>query len=236
VLAVSDGLRKEMIDLLALRPEMCRTIYNPVEIGRIRTLAREPVEAFVADSGLPVVVTCGRLILLKNHRLLLKAFRDVQARQPSRLVILGEGPERPALEALAQELGIAEHVSFLGFQANPFKFMARAVVFALSSDTEAFPCVIQEAMACGVPVISADCDYGPREIITDGRNGLLVPPGDQAALTAAIVRVHPDAELRARLAAEASRTVLRYDAPAVTRQYESLFDEVLAKSGRGGGA
>lgn len=236
VVAVSEGIRRDLIGGFGLSPGLVRTIYNPIGVLRVRALAAEPAPEMADGSGLPAVITCGRLVAEKNQALLLRAFRDVQGKCPSRLVIAGDGELRAELERLAAELGVRERVRFLGFQANPFRLMAKAACFALSSRWEGFPMVLLEAMACGAPVVSADCDYGPREIITPERNGLLVPPGDQAALAVALARVLTDAELRARLAAEASRTVLRYDAPAVTRQYEGLFEEVLGKSGRGGGA
>lgn len=226
VIAVSDGVRRETLALFGMASEDCVTIYNPLEIEAVREMAEEPAAGMSAD-GRPVIITGGRLTADKNVALLLRAFREVREQHPARLLILGDGPERPALEALSGELGLEGVVTFLGFQSNPFRYLAKAAVFALSSDKEGFPCTIQEAMACGVPVISSDCEYGPREIIAHGENGLLFPPGDRAALAAALGRLLGDAALRARLAENASRDVKRYDAKAVTKQYEELFDRVL---------
>ena len=99
------------------------------------------------------------------------------------------GPEREALRKLVSDLGIEDKVSLAGFQGNPYQFLSRADVFVLSSGYEGLPMVILEAMACGVPVISTDCRSGPREILQNGRCGLLVPVGDEGALSKGIVTI-----------------------------------------------
>ena len=122
--------------------------------------------------------------------------------RPARLVALGEGPERPRLEALAAALGVADRVALPGFDPNSYAYMRRARLFVLPSRAEGLPTVLIEAMACGTPVVSTDCRTGPREILEDGRWGTLVPVGDEGALTrameAALARTaHPDVRRRA---------------------------------------
>ena len=96
---------------------------------------------------------------------------------------------RSRLIALAKRLRIQDCVDFPGFKENPFAFLAKANLFVLSSRHEALPTVLIEAMACGCPVVSTDCPFGPREILEEGRLGPLVPVGDAEALAAAMVRV-----------------------------------------------
>lgn len=141
---------------------------------------------FDGAGGPPPILSVGRLARQKDQRTLLRAFAKLRESRPARLAVLGEGPERPALEALARELGIAADVDFPGFRINPFAWMARARVFALSSSFEGCPNVLVQAMACGAPVVSADCPTGPDEILEGGKWGRLVPVGDPAALAAAI--------------------------------------------------
>ena len=127
--------------------------------------------------------------------------------EPARLVILGEGAERPKLDHLARELGVAADVDLPGFEPNPYKFMARADVFAVSSRVEGMPNTIIEALACGCPVVSTDCPSGPAEILQNGRHGRLVPMGDDAALAAAIsatLQAAPDRDALRRRAADFS--------------------------------
>jgi glycosyltransferase involved in cell wall biosynthesis len=102
-------------------------------------------------------------------------------------VLLGEGELRPELEALARSLGISSDTDMPGFDPNPFRFMARAAVYVLSSDWEGLPTALIEAMACGCPVVATDCVGGPREILNDGELGLIAPRGDVKALAAAIM-------------------------------------------------
>jgi len=129
---------------------------------------------------------------------------------------------------------LADSVIMPGFQHNPFRYLAASTVFALTSNWEGFGNVIIEAMACGAPVVSSDCDYGPREIIRDGENGLLFPPGDRQALAERLSRLLGDAALRVRLADAGRQSALRYDAEAVARQYEAIIDRVLLADSSGG--
>jgi glycosyltransferase involved in cell wall biosynthesis len=133
-----------------------------------------------------VVVGVGRFTTQKDFATLLRAFARVQRVSPCRLVILGEGKERPALERLSRELGVEHAVSLPGFVSNPFAFMARAAVFASSSAWEGLPGALIQALACGTPCVATDCPGGSREVLGDGRFGLLVPVGDVSALAAAI--------------------------------------------------
>ena len=118
--------------------------------------------------------------------LLLRAFAAVRQIRPVRLVLLGDGELRAELETLARSLGIAEDLDMPGFDANPFRYMARAAAFVLSSDWEGLPTALIEAMACGCPVVATDCLGGPREILNDGALGRIVSLGDVEALAAAI--------------------------------------------------
>ena len=129
--------------------------------------------------------------------------------RPARLVILGEGRERDALAGLVRELGIGHAVALPGFVANPFAWMARARVFAVSSIYEGLSMVLVEAMACGTPVVSTDCPHGPREVLEDGRWGLLVPVGDAEALATAILETLRDPLPRGRPGVPVPRVLRR---------------------------
>src|SRR5206468_2155724 len=123
-----------------------------------------------------------------NYPLLLEAFALLVRRYPARLVILGEGERDRALRDLAVRLRLGESVSFRGFQRNPWKYIARADVFALSSRYEGFGNVLVEAMACGTPVV-ATTSPGTREIVTDGCDGILVERHDAADFAATLERL-----------------------------------------------
>jgi glycosyltransferase involved in cell wall biosynthesis len=150
-------------------------------------LAAEPVDhPWFASGEPPVVLGVGRLTKQKDFATLLRAFAELRACRPARLAILGEGEERPALESLVRELDLVPEVWLPGYQRNPFKFMARAGVFVLSSAWEGSPGVLVQALACGAPVVATDCPSGPREVLGGGDAGRLVPVGDASALAAAV--------------------------------------------------
>jgi glycosyltransferase involved in cell wall biosynthesis len=189
ILAVSEGVADDLARTAGLPRERIAVTYNPIVSDALAAAAREPVaHAWVAPDAPPVVLGVGKLKPQKGFDVLLRAFARVRAARTARLVILGEGPQRRALERLARELGIANDVALPGFVANPFAWMAKSAVFALSSRWEGLPSVLIEALACGCAVVSTDCPSGPAEILEAGRLGPLVPVGDAAALGDAIAR------------------------------------------------
>jgi glycosyltransferase involved in cell wall biosynthesis len=134
----------------------------------------------------PVVLAVGSLTVQKDFPTLIRAVAHVQETRPVRLLILGEGQDRPTLEAQVRKLGLEQSISLPGFVANPYAYMARASVFVLSSRWEGLPTVLMEALFCGAPVVATDCPSGPREILRGGQYGRLVPVGEVTALADAI--------------------------------------------------
>jgi glycosyltransferase involved in cell wall biosynthesis len=122
----------------------------------------------------------------KDFPTLINAFARLRQSRPARLLILGEGPERPMLEALLAQLGVEQDVSLPGFVKNPYPYMARASVFAMSSRWEGLPTVLIEALYCGAPIVATDCPSGPSEILRNGEIGRLVPMKEPTALAEAI--------------------------------------------------
>lgn len=210
VVAVSAGVADDVARRSGLARERVAVIYNPAVPPELVARAAEPVaHAWFAAGAPPVVLAVGRLGAGKDWPTLLRAFARLRARADARLVILGgdRSPERTdkrtaALRALTAELGIAASVDFAGYQDNPFAFMARASVLAVSSRNEGFCNVIAEALACGCPVVSTACPSGPGEILEGGRYGRLVPVGDDVAfadaLAATLVAPRDAERLRAR--------------------------------------
>lgn len=137
----------------------------------------------------PVIATAGRLVPVKDHWTLLRAFAELRASRSARLVIFGEGPLAAELQAYAEQSGIGPDVLFAGYVNDPGACYAAADLFVLSSTSEGFGNVLVEAMAAGVPVVSTDAPHGPREILDGGRFGALVPVGDATALADAMARM-----------------------------------------------
>jgi glycosyltransferase involved in cell wall biosynthesis len=203
VVAVSDAAADDLAKLIRMdRSRLCR-IYNPVVTPELLELASEPLgHPWFADGAPPVVLAAGRLTEGKDFATLLRAFAGLRRVRPARLLILGEGRERANLESLAAQLDIRADFELPGFVANPFRFMRRAAVFALSSRWEGFGNVLVEAMACGAPVVATDCPGGPREILESGRHGKLVPVGDAGSLARALAE-QLDSPMRASIVARA---------------------------------
>ena len=188
VVANSFGAARDLKRIAPRISSKVRVIHNPVVWPDLHAKAAEPVDhPCFRDSETPVVLAAGRLVELKDHATLMRAFAMVAKARPARLVIIGEGVERDNLAALARELEVEDLVELPGFQRNPFAWMSKARVFVLSSVYEGSPNVLVQAMACGTPVVSTDCPSGPREILQDGAWGSLTPVRDHDALAAAIL-------------------------------------------------
>ncbi len=205
VAAVSDGAAADLARTVGLARERVATLYNPVDLERVRELSRAPLDdPWLAPGQPPLVLAVGRLKSEKDYPTLLRAFARARARRPLRLLVLGEGGDRAELERLVRQLELDEAVRLPGFARNPYAYMARAGVLVLSSSWEGLGNVLTEALACGCPVVSTDCPNGPREILEGGRYGTLVPVGDDAALADAILETlaAPPAPERMRAGAE----------------------------------
>jgi glycosyltransferase involved in cell wall biosynthesis len=223
LVAISDGVGAQLARRFGIDSTRVSTIYNAVDLSTVRARADELAGNLPTQ---PFIVAAGRLVPQKGFDLLIRAFAARLEERPISLVIAGEGPERSALEALARTLNLQGRVYFPGFVRNPWSFFARAAAFVCSSRWEGFGNVIIEAMACGVPVVSTDCDYGPREIIRHGQSGLLVPVENVEALATAIGSVVDDRQLAGRLAEGARRRACDFDVGHMTRAYEQLFREL----------
>ena len=160
----------------------------------------------------PTLVAVGRFNEQKGFDLLLNAFAEIADRIPDwRLIIFGEGPQRPLLERQVSKLGLSARVSLPGASTTPGAWLAVTDIFVLSSRYEGFANVLAEAMASGLAVAAFDCDFGPADMITDDVDGLLVPPENTGALAAAILRLATDEALRQRLGAAAAAGASRFD-------------------------
>ena len=223
VTAVSRGVAEDLTRRLGLPPRSIRVVYNPVVTADLdEQAAMEPPPGWPGDDQ-PVVLAVGRLVPAKGFADLLAAFAGLDGHPSARLVVLGEGTERAALGRLALELGIAERVWFAGFDPNPFRYMARATVFVLSSRFEGLPGALIQAMACGAAVVSTDCPAGPAEIIDDGVDGFLVPVGDRPAMVARVGQLLEDAALRSRIGRAARRSARRFSLEATLGGYEEAL-------------
>jgi glycosyltransferase involved in cell wall biosynthesis len=194
VIAVSRGVADDIATRTGLPRTGITTIYNPALRAEIAGLAEQPnAHPWLQPGEPPVVLGVGRLSAAKDFPTLVRAFARLREQRAARLIILGKGKDpkktakrQAALLDQARSLEVAGDLDLPGFVLNPYAYMARAAVLAVSSAHEGFCNVLVEAMACGCPVVSTDCPSGPAEVLDGGRFGRLVPVGDDCALAAAI--------------------------------------------------
>lgn len=211
---------------------------NAVDVKEIALLSLIDDDGKVtADAG-PLFVNVARHAQQKNLPLLLRAFRRYLAEGGSgTLVLVGAGPDTGELRALAFDLGLGAKVVFRGRLTNPFPQMVAATAFVLSSEEEGFGLVLVEAMALGVPVVSTDCPGGPREILRDGRAGLLVSDGDERALAHAMQRIAVNPALRAALTSAGVERAKDFAPSVVARAWLDVLESTgTVLDGPGGGA
>lgn len=224
IVTVADAVTQDLVSRFGLREDLITVARNPLDLLRIVRSARHPVEPDLC--GANTVVAVGRLVHLKGFDLLVRAMARLPVELDAHLVIIGGGPERPALERLVAELSLGDRVTLLGISDNPWCVMARAAVVAVPSRTEAFPTVIGEALALGIPVVATRCSEGVAEYLERGRCGVLVAPENVDALAVALASVLEDEGLREHLANAGPRRVQEFDASRAARRYESLLLEV----------
>lgn len=218
---VSDDLRRIVIDRHFANPATTVSVRNPIALPPASSV---PDRAGLATRPNVVLAAC-RLVPQKDVGTLIRAF--AQSRLAEKLVILGDGPERPTLEHLVRELGIAGRVEFVGYVREPWPWFQRAKVFAHASTTEAFGNVIVEALSFGLPVV-VTATGGPTEILDRGGHGSLVPVGDARAFARALDATLADPGDPAKRRARASE----YDLATVADSYQAIIDEILGRPRR----
>ena len=233
ILPTCPGIAQQLQERFSVPETRIMILPNSVDCDRIKQYKTERFDhAAFTDSAVPVVITAGRLVYQKGVDVLIKAMGLLRERMRFRVVILGEGPERPNLERLTVQQGLADRVFFLGFQQNPWRFIGRAAVFVLASRYEGFGNVLIEAMACGIPVVTTAAPFGPEYIVAGHNCGLLVPVEDPPALAYAVEQVLTDEALRTQLRAGALRRAEEFDVSHVFKRFWSLMQMLLEEEGR----
>jgi glycosyltransferase involved in cell wall biosynthesis len=214
--AVGERAAREVEELVGLPRGSVRTIRNGVPDVELEPLPR-PFEG-------PILGSLGRLDRQKGHDVLLRALAELPE---ARLVLVGDGPERAALEELALELGLGERVLFAGWQEEPRRWLTAFDAFVLPSRFEGFPLAVVEALLARVPVVASDVG-SVAEAVREGETGLLVPAEDERALAAALRRLLGDEALRRRLGERGRELALEsFTAAAMARSFERLYEEIL---------
>jgi glycosyltransferase involved in cell wall biosynthesis len=205
-------------------------IPNPVVIeDRDEDPAAEAQARKLADARW--VLAMGRLVPQKGLEMLLRSFAEAveKVKEQWHLGIIGEGPLREQIQEQIRALGLGESVHFLGTFANPLPVLRAGDIFALSSRYEGFPVSLLEAMACGLPAVAFDCDHGPREIIRDGKDGLLVPAGEEKAFARSLTRLMRNQRMRERFSRAGASALRRWNRSAYLDRWQHLIGSVTPR-------
>ena len=238
VLAVSDGARESAKRFYGIRDEKIQTHRNGVDVELIREQATIPVNdtwwnspGGRGSSSVCRIVSAGRLNQEKGFHLLVTAVRQLCDRYPTidfRVALLGEGAHRNLLEQQVRQLNLSDVVRMPGFQTNAAAWYKSADVFVLPSLMEGMPNVLLEAMACGTPVVSANCHSGPAEILDNGRLGALVDVGDSRALEVGIENVlNHSAEAKGRAVTALAVVESEWSIHAAARRLENILETAV---------
>ncbi|MBI2717627.1 MAG: glycosyltransferase [Rhizobiales bacterium] len=223
-IAVADGVADEVARLSGVSRERIATVFEPVLDETIAERSTEALDhPWLAKGGPPVLLGVGRLRMQKDFPTLIAAFALARKKRPMRLVLLGEGSQRPRLQKMIASHGLENDVCLFGYSENPFAWMARASLFVMSSAWEGLPAVLIEALACGCPVVSTNCPSGPWEILDKGKYGRLVPCRDPQSLAQAILDTL-DAPVDRQLLIERAKA---FTAQASVDGYIAIFNRVL---------
>jgi len=240
IIAIAEGVQTDLIAGFGVEQSKIEVIYGSVDSESARQMALEPVDHPWFSESSKFIALSGRLVVEKNQADLLRAFAIVRKNAFSRLVLIGDGPEKANLVRLARSLEIESHVLFTGFQSNPHKFIARSSVFAFPSVFEAQGLVLLESMAVGCPVAAYDCPVGPREMLAPGTKspagewsmeeaqyGILVPGGNVEALVGSILKLMADSQLRERYACIGRERAAHFSAEEMAKKYLAAMIAVL---------
>lgn len=221
VVGNSEGVVADIAAVAQLPAERVHLVRNPVVTPELSALAAEAVDhPWLAPGAPPLVLAIGGLRRQKGFDTLLEAFARLRARRACRLAILGRGHLADELARRADDLGVADDVTLPGFDPNPYRWLARAALFVLSSRWEGSPNALTEALALGTPVVATDCPSGPREVLDHGRVAPLVPVGDATALADAMAsQLDAPTPVTQRQAAVAD-----YRVELCAARYRALFD------------
>lgn len=228
ITAVSDNLREETFKFFKIHKEI-EVIHNFVDVARFQ---KKPIDAFrrvIAPQGEKILLHASNFRKIKRVNDVVQIFAEVKKTVPSKLLFVGDGPERPEVESLSRDLGICDDIRFVGKQEQMEEILAIADLFLLTSEYESFGLAALEAMAAGVPVISSDAGGLP-EININGVTGYMSAVGDVKSMSANAIALLSNEEKLSTFKRNAAEQATKFDLHMIVPQYEALYDRVLMKN------
>lgn len=227
VTAVSNHLKEQTCAQLKIKKEI-EVIYNFIDFKRFRSLDKEHFRKAIAPEGEKILVHTSNFRKVKRIEDVIQTFKIVQEKVPSKLLLVGDGPERPRLERLTRELDLYDHVRFLGKQDAIEEILAVADLFLIPSANESFGLAALEAMACEVPVISSNAGGLP-EVNIHGETGCVAEIGDVQSMAKHALMLLQDESLLAEYRARALEQAKKFDISFILPQYEAYYERIISK-------
>ncbi|WP_080872478.1 glycosyltransferase [Oceanobacillus timonensis] len=233
VVALSEGVRQNIIQNYKVNPKKVEVIYNPVDMENIESLMKqgeiaEEHQSKFDNPNEKVIITAGRLVDDKDQATLIRAFAILRENIAAKLIILGEGELEEKLKNQVKAENLEHAVYFAGFQENPYVYFHNADIFVLSSKREGFGHVLTEALATRVPIISTDARPGAAEVLDNGRYGVMTPVGDAEALAVQMEDVlNWDNEKRTQVTEKGWERAASFRAEKIVKEYEMLFNQTI---------
>ena len=234
LIGVSQDTITDLVKELKVSPCIPMTVIpNPINLDKIRHLAREPVDhPWFQKHDSPIILTVARLAKQKQLDVLIRAFAHVRSVLPAKLLILGEGPLRSELESLCKELQVENHVALPGYDSNPYRLMSASELFVLASAWEGCPVALEEALACGAAVVVNDAPGGSKDIIEHGKHGMMVATGDHNALAEAIIKILTNTNLKNHYQAQARNRSQDFQYLSISKKYLDFCNSVLVSQSK----
>lgn len=227
VTAVSNHLRQQTCEQLKIKKEI-EVIYNFIDFARFSRLNKEHFRKAIAPEGEKILVHISNFRKVKRIEDAIKTFEIVQKKIPSKLLLVGDGPERPRLERMTRELGLYDHVRFLGKQDAVEEILAVADLFLIPSSNESFGLAALEAMACEVPVISSNAGGLP-EVNIHGVTGCVADVGDYESMAQHALMLLEDEDMLKQYSHNALMQARKFDISIVLPQYEAYYEKVVSR-------
>ena len=219
-------------DNLIVQTEKVKTIYTNMLKHKNITVLPNPISSDLSKlrknnvTREKIILTVGRLNNDKRHDKLIRAVNSLKL-ESWKVIIIGKGPNKKKLTNLIESLNLSHQIEILSNIKNIHDYYMKASLFVFTSKAEGFPNALLEAMHFGLPCISTDCNYGPSDLITDGKDGFLVPVNDQEALIEKIDKLIKDDALKALFSKNAAETSLNYTSDKVTEKWKNVINQHL---------